>query len=253
MAKINGTSVLLYADGTLVALQRDLSISVEQDLPDATSKESAGWAEHINGLRNATVTFDALYSTTGLSAASLLTYITGRTSLLMVILGLSYPLIAEVDVNNLSLVGNREEPGSLSGTLKIKGKLYLLMGGSAQLVTDPDAGGTTYDTYTVSGLAVTSAINLADSAAADTNTFSVTSGDIVKLAVFLTLNSGQAPTVKLTDPEASDYSNDETLAEGLNIVTLTATGTYAAVVLRILNTAAANWSMSNIYLFKDPN
>ena len=253
MAKINGTSVLLYADGTLVALQRDLSISVEQDLPDATSKESAGWAEHINGLRNATVTFDALYSTTGLSAASLLTYITGRTSLLMVILGLSYPLIAEVDVNNLSLVGNREEPGSLSGTLKIKGKLYLLMGGSAQLVTDPDAGGTTYDTYTVSGLAVTSAINLADSAAADTNTFSVTSGDIVKLAVFLTLNSGQAPTVKLIDPEASDYSNDETLAEGLNIVTLTATGTYAAVVLRILNTAAANWSMSNIYLFKDPN
>jgi len=102
---------------------------------------------------------------------------------------------------------------------------------------------------------------LADSAAADTNTFSVTSGDIVKLAVFLTLNSGQAPTVKLIDPEAwlfdpflnSDYSNDETLAEGLNIVTLTATGTYAAVVLRILNTAAANWSMSNIYLFKDPN
>jgi len=252
MAKINGTSVLLYADGTLVALQRDLSISVEQGLPDATSKESAGWAEHINGLRNATVTFDALYSTTGLSAASLLTYITGRTSLLMVILGLSYPLIAEVDVNNLSLVGNREEPGSLSGTLKIKGKLYLLMGGSAQLVTDPDGTSETYDTFTVSGIAVTSAIIASGSASASSNTFSVTDGDIIKVAVFVTLTSGQLPTVEIRESGAASISTPSTLTEGLNIVTLVVNSTKTAH-LTIYNTEAANWSMSNIYLFKDPN
>lgn len=252
MAKINGTSVLLYADGTLVALQRDLSISVEQDLPDATSKESAGWAEHINGLRNATVTFDALYSTTGLSAASLLTYITGRTSLLMVILGLSYPLIAEVDVNNLSLVGNREEPGSLSGTLKINGKFYLLKGGSAQLVTDPDGEGETYDTFTVSGVAVTSAIIASGPASANSNEFSATSGDIFKLAVYVTLTSGQLPIVEIRESGAGAISNIENLVEGLNIITLTVFETKTAY-LTIRNTGAANWSMSNIYLFKDPN
>ena len=42
MAKINGTSVLLYADGTIIALQRGLNISADVDLPDASNKESAG-------------------------------------------------------------------------------------------------------------------------------------------------------------------------------------------------------------------
>ena len=254
MAKINGTNVLLYADGTVIALQRGLNISAEQDLPDATTKQSAGWAEHINGQRNSTVSFDALYSTTGLSAKDLITYITGRESLLMAIVGgISYPVIGKVDVSSISLTGNKEEPAALAGNLKVNGKLYQLKGTSASLVTDPDAGGATYDTYTVSGIAVTSAINLADTAAADSNTFSITSGDIIKLAVFLTLNSGQAPTVVITDPEASDLSNDEALVAGLNIITLTATGTYAGAVLRIKNTSAANFALSNIYLFKDPN
>jgi hypothetical protein len=72
MAKINGTSVLLYADGTVIALQKGLNISADVDLPDASNKESAGWAEHIQGMRNATLSFDALYSTTGKSAALLL-------------------------------------------------------------------------------------------------------------------------------------------------------------------------------------
>ena len=253
MAKINGTNVLLYADGTVIALQRGLNINTEQDLPDATTKQSAGWAEHINGQRNSTVNFDALYSTTGLSAKDLITYITGRKSLLMAIVGgISYPVIGEVDVSSISLTGNKEEPAALSGNLKVNGKLYQLSGTSASLITDPDAGGVDYDTFAISGIAVTSAINLAGSAYAHSNTFSVTNGDIIKVAVFFTLNSGQAPSVEICQNGGSAISNVETLEEGLSIITLTVTSTQTAH-LTFRNTAAADWSLSSVYCFKDPN
>jgi len=234
-------------------LQKGLNISADVDLPDASNKESAGWAEHIQGMRNATLSFDALYSTTGLSAASLLTYITGRTSILMSIIGgFSYPILGEVDLPSLSLVGDTEQPGALSGSLKVNGKLYQLKGSSAQLVTDPDATGTDYDTFTISGIAVTSAINLAGTAYAHSNTFSVTSGDIIKVAVYVTNNSGAAPTVEICQSGGAAISNVEQLVNGLNIVTLTVTDTQTAH-LTFRNAAAANFALSNIYCFKDPN
>jgi len=253
MAKINGTSVLLYADGTVIALQKGLNISADVDLPDASNKESAGWAEHIQGMRNATLSFDALYSTTGKSAAALLAYITGRSNILIAIVGgFSYPILGEVKMNSLSLTGNKEEPAALSGSLKVNGKLYQLKGSSAQLVTDPDATGTDYDTFTISGIAVTSAINLDGTAYAHSNTFSITSGDIVKVAVYVTNNSGAAPTVELCQSGGLAISNVEQLVNGLNIVTLTARDTQTAH-LTFRNAVAANFALSNIYCFKDPN
>ena len=253
MAKINGTSVLLYADGTVIALQRGLTINAEQDLPDATTKMSLGWAEHINGLRNATISFDALYSTTGLSAEDLLTYITGRTSLLVVVVGgISFPIIGDVDLSSISFTGNKEEPAALSGNLKVNGKLYQLKGASESLITDPDGSGETYDTFDTAYIAISSAIIASGSASANSNEFSVTSGDIIKLAVFVTSTSGELPIVEIRESGATAISNIENLVAGLNIVTLTVTATKTAY-LTIRNTGAANWAMSNIYLFKDPN
>lgn len=253
MAKINGTSILLYADGVVIALQRDLTISAEQDLPDASTKMSAGWAEHINGQRNATINFDALYSTTGLSAAELIDYITSRKSILLAIVGgITFPIVGEVALNSFSLVGNKEEPGSLSGSLKINGKLYQLKGTSAQLLTDPDGSGETYDTFTVSGTAVTSAAITGGSASANSNTFSVTSGDILKCAVFVTSNSGQLPQMDIRESGAGTVSAPVSLIAGLNIVTFVITSTKTAY-LTIYNNSDADFALSNIYLFKDPN
>jgi len=251
MGKINGTLVLLYADGTVIALQRTLNITAEQDLPDTTNKESGGWAEHMDGLRNATVSFDALFSTTGKTAADLLAYITGRTSLLMAIVGgIDYPILAEVNVSSISLTGSQEQPAALTGNLKIDGNLYQLSGTSVNLVTDPDANGTDYNTFTLSGIIITSAINSADAAYANSNTISVTTGDVIKVLVFLTLNSGQVPTVGIWDNTSAYISNEESLVAGLNIITLTCTGTDASASVRLANTAAANWALSSLYAFK---
>jgi len=251
MAKVSGTLVLLYADGQAIALQRGLDITAEQDLPDATNKESGGWAEHEKGLRNAIVNFDALLSTTGLSAADLLAYITGRTSLLMVITGgISYPMIGEVDLSTISLSGVQEVPMALTGSLKINGPLYHLKGTSASLITDPDGGGTDYDTFTISGIAVTSAINEADAAYAMSNNINVSDEDVIKVAVFLTLNSGQAPKVRIRSTGGDTNGNQETLVEGLNMVILTMTGDDASSKFELSNTAASNYALSSIYVFK---
>jgi predicted secreted protein len=251
MAKINGTLVLLYADGVAIALQKGLDVSAEQDLPDVTNKESGGWEEHMNGLRRASIDFDALFSTTGLSGGELIAYITSRTSLLMVITGgVTYPFVGEVDVKSVKLSAPQENPFALSGSLKLKGPLYQLKGTSAALVTDPDAGGTDYDTLTVSGIAITSAINAAGAAYCNSNTFSVSLGDVIKVAVFLTLNSGEVPSVAIWDNTSADISNVATLVAGLNILTLTVTGNDASASLRWRNSGAANWALSSIYAFK---
>jgi len=249
MAVINGTNLLLYADGTLIAAQKSCTITVEQDLFDATNKESAGWARHGNGLLSAKIDFDALLSTTGKSYTELMNYIINRKSLLLAITGLGYTMVGEVDINSLSVSASQEAAMGLSGGFKVKGQLFVLSGTSANLMTDPDAIGKDYDTFTISGIAVTSAINLADAAESRSNEFSVTSGDVVKVITFLTKTSGELPSVALIENGVGEKSNIVQLAEGINIVTLTATAT-ATVSLLINNTTAANFSLSDIYVFK---
>lgn len=250
MAKLNGSLILLYADGVVIAAQRGFSLNIETDLPDTSNKESAGWAEHIKGLRNASIDLDALFSTTGLSAGELLDYIINRQSLLLALVGgMAYPIVAEVDVANTKLDAPMEAALALSGSLKVNGNLYQLRGTAAALVTDPDGTGTDYDTLTTSSLAITSAINSAGAAYCHSNTFSVTTGDTIRVAVFLTSNSGELPTVEVCQSGGAAISNVESLVAGLNIVTLTVTDTQTAhITLR--NTAAANWALSSLYAFK---
>ena len=250
MAKLNATLLLLYADGQVIATQKGCSLSADVDLYDTTNKQSGGWKEHEKGARSATIDLDALFSTTGISAPELMDYITGRSSLLLALVGgISYPILGEVDMKSLKLDAPTEGAKSLSGSFQVNGPLFQLKGTSAALVTDPDATGTDYDTLTISGITISSAINLAGAAYAHSNTFSVTNGDVIKVAVFLTSNSGELPTVEVCQSGGAAISNVESLVAGLNIITLTVTSTQTAhITLR--NTAAANWSLSPLYAFK---
>lgn len=249
MAKYNGTVLFLIADGVMIAAQKGLTYGVSQNLFDTTNKESAGWEEHGNGMRKMDVGVDGLMSTTGLSAAGLLDYIFNRQSFLLVISGLTYPWVMEADLLSVSLTANQEEAAALSGSIKVKGTPHYLSGTKVNLITDPDGGTTDYDTLTVSGLAITSAINAAGSAYCMSNAINVTDEDVIKLFVFVTLTSGELPTVGIWDNTSAYISNQVALVEGFNLVTLTATGSDATASLRITNTAAANWATSNIYLF----
>lgn len=250
MAKINGTNLLIYADGTLIASQRTCTVSWEQDLPEASTKDSTGWEEHINGVRRCTCDFDALISTTGLSSVELIDYILSRANLILLIDGGGFPIVGEATVKNISLTGAKEEAAGLTGSFKFTGPAWMLTGTFVNLMTDPDGGGTSgYDTLTISGIKITSAVNAAGSAATASNVFSVSDTATYKAIFFLTKTSGELPTVGIADPGVAYKSNIVQTVEGVNICTLvaTATGSYS---LNIANSGASNWSTSNIYVFK---
>ena len=81
MAKINGTVMTVYA-ADLILWTKTCTLNIEQDLPDGTTKGSAGWEEHINGVRRWTIDFDGAYDLdgTGLEAAELVALILARTA-----------------------------------------------------------------------------------------------------------------------------------------------------------------------------
>lgn len=251
MAVINGTTLLLYSDGVVIAYQKGLTISVDQDLPDASNKESGGWAQHINGLKNAKVDFDALFSglaTPVESAKDLMDYIINKETLLVSILGLGYPILGWADMSSLSFVAPIWGTMPLAGSLKINGELCVCSG--INLITDPHDGGDDYETDDILGTAFTSLINTTGAAYAKSNSFTVTNLSVYKLLVQVTMVSGQVPNVTLIeDDSTTSISNVATLVNGLNIITFTATATHTGR-LYITNTGASNLSTSSIYLFK---
>lgn len=256
MGAINGTSVLLYSNGTAIAMQRGLTISWEIDLPDATNKESAGWANHICGLMNAKIDFDALFSTglmtdtpAILGAKDLMNYIINKTSLLIAILGGPFPIVGVCDMSSINFAAPMESAMSLAGSLKVNGGLYPLTGTIAQMLTSPNGGGCSYDTMTVSGTSIQSAIVASGSVDVRSNDVSITDTSVYKVILYLTKNSGQLPSVGLFKQGDNYKSNVVVCTAGLNIITLTATST-DTVVLMFSNTAAANWLTTPIYLFK---
>jgi len=65
MAKINGTlnAVLSGANKTLHTTSATLSVNV--NLADTSTKDDAGWATHLKGRRDWTITIDGLYDMAG--------------------------------------------------------------------------------------------------------------------------------------------------------------------------------------------
>jgi len=61
MAVVNGTVYVYSTDGNVIGASTNASISLSVDLPDATTKDSGGWAEHIQGLRSWEGSFEGLY------------------------------------------------------------------------------------------------------------------------------------------------------------------------------------------------
>ena len=252
MSKINGTEFLLYSNGTLIAAQRDCTIGFNQNLYDTASKDSSGWAEHGNGLRDASIEFEALYSTTGLSADEVVAYITGRTDIMAVVTTDGDPFVMAGSVSNVSVNGPAEEAVSFSGTFTADGEAYHLTGDYAEIIEG--WSNDSFDTFTSSGSAITSAISDGTSLqqALATDPVSTSPGSEHKVILFLTLNSGNAPRLYLTNTTLDQdvITNIHDCTEGLNVVTLTATEADSALFwIENENGDAGNWSTSNVYVF----
>lgn len=82
MAKVNGTLFAVYSGSDKILSSTSATLNVNQDLPDVTNKDSSGWAEHINGLRDWSIDFEGMYETTGsgLTADEIVAIIVARTA-----------------------------------------------------------------------------------------------------------------------------------------------------------------------------
>ena len=109
-------------------------------------------------------------------------------------------------------------------------------------------GSDSYDTFVDSGTKIISAVTAAGDAAYSNNFGAVANDEEITAVLFLTLKSGELPTIRLSDANGT-VSNAESLAEGLNVITLTATKA-TTVNFQIRNTAASNFSTSEILVIR---
>lgn len=130
----NGTNLVLKAiadGGTLATIGHttSCSMSITQDLPDATTKDSAGYAENINGLRSFEISFDGLVDyTDSQNAAEFINHIKDRDKL-----DFSFGTAASGDqliegecrVASIEVSGEMESAVTYSGTLTGTGALTI--------------------------------------------------------------------------------------------------------------------------------
>jgi len=86
MAVYNGTAQILKMDGTQIAELTNVTMSMNQDLFETTSKESAGWKEVMPGLRDISYTAEGLadFQSTNKDLADIFTAYNSRASVAIV-------------------------------------------------------------------------------------------------------------------------------------------------------------------------
>lgn len=261
MAAINGSIILLDSNGTEIAAQKGLTLNVNRNLFSTTVKQSLGFDTHGNGLRSSDVSFDALYSTTGLSGKELYDLIVSQKSSMLVIHGFPSPYIMEVDMSSLGINAPQEDAVSLSGSFKANGKIYRLDAGNPNQLTGWMQGVSfQYDTLdTNSGTAIPSAIDAGAGAAAESvPNKPISNGETHLVFFYLTVNSGQIPTLKMKGMGSGGWLQfpdaPAALVQGFNArkftFTTIPTGSDANCRLILSNSNATNFKVSNVYWFK---
>ena len=84
---INGTEIKIYTAGALVAFATSGSININHSLREITNKESLGWKEQMEGLRDWSIDLEGMYAYTDATGGAIVgaddifaSYIAARTS-----------------------------------------------------------------------------------------------------------------------------------------------------------------------------
>tara|TARA_R110001632_G_scaffold230183_1_gene367301 strand:+ start:1231 stop:1641 length:411 start_codon:yes stop_codon:yes gene_type:complete len=123
----NGTNLLLKVEDTTVGHTTSCTLSISQDLPEATTKDSGGWQEVISGVRNGEISFEGLvdYSDTA-NAIELADYIINRT-IVTCVFGTTESgdsiYTAEGFISSIEQSAEMESPVSYSGSITLTGAI----------------------------------------------------------------------------------------------------------------------------------
>ena len=123
----NGTNLLLKVEDATVGHTTSCTLTISHDLPEATTKDSAGWQEVISGVRSGEISFEGLvdYSDTA-NAIELADYIINRTQVTAVF-GTTESgdsiYTAEGFISSIEQSAEMESPVSYSGSITITGPI----------------------------------------------------------------------------------------------------------------------------------
>ena len=134
MSAINGTLILLRDNNDPFALSTSCTLNIDMDLPDASHKGSAGWAEHIRGQKSWSVDLDGLadfeVGTTG-GVQDVVNYILNRENVQIEFVplagafdgskGVSYE--GSASCASVSVVASNEDTCTLTGSFTGTGAL----------------------------------------------------------------------------------------------------------------------------------
>ncbi len=131
MAVFNGTDLLIKTgtSGSEVTIGHttSCSISLTQDLPDATTKDSSGWSEVIAGVKGGSISFDGLvdYSDSN-NAVDLIADLVAGTAVSFVFgTAVSGETIYSGSgyIDSIEITADAESPVSYSGSITITGSV----------------------------------------------------------------------------------------------------------------------------------
>lgn len=134
MSAINGTLILLRDSNDPFALSTSCTLNIDMDLPDASHKGSAGWAEHIRGQKSWSVDLDGLADfetgTTG-SVQDVVNYILNRENVAIEFVPLAGSFDGSTGVSyegsascaSVSVVASNEDTCTLTGSFTGNGAL----------------------------------------------------------------------------------------------------------------------------------
>jgi predicted secreted protein len=129
MALINGTNLVLKIGGVPILKATTASLEISVDMPDATTKDSAGWAEFFAGVRSWTVSSDGLVdyaSSANVETDELVTMLINRSTVAITFTtGASgdAQLAGNAYVTSISQTADMESPAGFSVTLQGTGAL----------------------------------------------------------------------------------------------------------------------------------
>jgi predicted secreted protein len=130
MALINGTNLVIKVGGVPLLRATTASLEISVDMPDATTKDSAGWAEFFAGVRSWTLSSDGLVnyanSLNGVETDELVGMLIARTAVTVEFATSTtgdMELSGSAFVTSISQTADMESPSGYSVTFQGTGAL----------------------------------------------------------------------------------------------------------------------------------
>jgi len=123
----NGTNLILKVEGTALGHTTSCTLSLSNDLPEATTKDSSGFQEVIAGIMSGEISFEGLVAyDDSANAIELADYLLARTQLTCVfgteVTG-DEVYTAEGFLSSVEMAAEMESPVSYSGSITLTGSI----------------------------------------------------------------------------------------------------------------------------------